>query len=199
GADVGGADGQLAVRSVDEDRELHGLRPAEIDDGVERRADRPSREEHVVDEDDGLALDGERNLRAAHHGDPAHAEVVAVERDVERADGERRAVDAGDGGGKPLGEGDAASAQPHEGQVLGAAVALQDLVGDTGEGSVEGGFVENLRLVSKATSVGHRLSLRASRGSLKGRRGSLRSLYMWAPARVNRREGSAADRSSRAW
>src|SRR5437667_10103033 len=55
-ADVIGADGQLAVTPVDQDRELHRLRAAEIDDGVERGTDRPSGEQHVVHQDDGLAL-----------------------------------------------------------------------------------------------------------------------------------------------
>ena len=58
------------------------------------------------------------------------------------------AVDARDRGGQTLGQRDTAGAQTDERQILGAAVALEDLVGDAGESAVEGGFVEHLGLLA---------------------------------------------------
>ena len=162
-------------------------RPAEVDDRVERGADGPAREQDVVDEDHRLGLDGERDVRSADHRGPAHAQVVAVERDVERADRQRGAVDLGDLRGQAVREADAAGAQADERQILGAAVLLEDLVGDAGEGPVERGLVEDLRLLPVPwCGAAHLLSLRASRGSLKGKRANRPlSLYMAISARVN--------------
>src|SRR2546427_596696 len=169
-ADVVRPDRQLAVPAVDQARELDGGRPAEVDDGVERRADRPAGEEDVVHEDHRLVLDRERDVGPADHRRAAHAQVVAVERDVERPDREGRAVDLGDLGGEAMRETHAARSQPDERQVLGAAVLLEDLGGDAGEGPVERGLVEDLRFLPGAScGAGHLLSLRASPGSLKGK------------------------------
>src|SRR5262245_38815457 len=55
--DVVGADRQLAVTAVDHDRELDGLRPTELEQRVERGPHRAPGEQHVVDEDRGLARD----------------------------------------------------------------------------------------------------------------------------------------------
>ena len=56
-ADVVGADRQLPMAAVDEHRELDGPRPAEVGQRVERGPNGPAGEQHVVDEDDGLAVD----------------------------------------------------------------------------------------------------------------------------------------------
>ena len=60
-ADVVGADRQLAVAAVDEDREPHGARAAEVGEGVERGADGAPGVEDVVDEDDHLVVDPARS------------------------------------------------------------------------------------------------------------------------------------------
>src|SRR3954452_14534093 len=49
-ADVVRADRQLTVAAIDHDRELHGAGAAERRERVERGADRPAGEEHVVDQ-----------------------------------------------------------------------------------------------------------------------------------------------------
>ena len=64
-ADVVGLDRQLAVAAVDEDDQLDRARTAEVDQRVERGADRPPRVEHVVDEQDLAIVDRERDLGAA--------------------------------------------------------------------------------------------------------------------------------------
>src|SRR5207245_5196452 len=127
----------------------------------------------------------------ADHRRSAHAQVVTIERDVERPDREGRTVDVGDLRGEAMREAHAARAEPDEREVLGAAVLLEDLVGDAGEGSVERGLVEDLRLLAGAwCGATHPLSLRASPGALKGKLGRrLQPLYMVSFARVNPTRG----------
>src|SRR5207245_2501412 len=92
-ADVVGADRQLAMTPIDEDRELDRLRAPEVDERVHGGADGPAGEEHVVHEEDPLAVDGERDVRAVHHRIlQAPVEVVAVERDVDDTERDRRAA-----------------------------------------------------------------------------------------------------------
>ena len=128
-ADVVGADRQLAVSAVDQDGELDGLGPAEVDECVHRRADRAARVEDVVDEHDDLPVDvgdpdrGERRRLA-------QADVVAVEADVERAGRDVDALDLGDLLREALRQVDAAGQDPDEHDPGGALVALDDLVSD---------------------------------------------------------------------
>src|SRR5713226_9601106 len=56
-ADVVGSDGQLAMASVDEHRQLNRARPAEVEQRVHRGPCRSSAVNHVVDEHDNLAVD----------------------------------------------------------------------------------------------------------------------------------------------
>ena len=58
-ADVVGPDRQLAVAAVDEHCELHPLRPAVVEQGLDRRPDRAARVEDVVHDHDRLALERE--------------------------------------------------------------------------------------------------------------------------------------------
>ena len=57
-------------------------------------------------------------------------QVVAVHRDVDGAAADADALDLGDGGGDPVGQGHAASGDSQHDQVVRALVALEDLVGD---------------------------------------------------------------------
>ncbi len=59
-ADEVRADRQLAVAAVDEHREPDRLRAAEVVHRVERGPDRAAGEQHVVDQDDDLAVDAAR-------------------------------------------------------------------------------------------------------------------------------------------
>ena len=86
-ADVVGPDGQLAVAAVDEHGQLDARGSAEVDQLVERGADRAAGEEDVVDEHHGAAVDREEDVGALGDGLRGQArEVVPVERDVEGAD-----------------------------------------------------------------------------------------------------------------
>src|SRR2546428_1430358 len=138
-ADVVGADRELAVTAVDENRELDRLRPPEVDERVHGGADGPAGEEHVVDQEDPFPLDGERDVGAVDHRVlEAPVEVVAVERDVDHAERNRRSgLDLVDGLADALREVHAARADADQRQTVGTFVVLEDLVRDADEGSLD--------------------------------------------------------------
>ena len=122
------------MAAVDQDRELHGARPADVAERVEGGADGAAGEEHVVDEDDQPAVDAVGgDLGAGERAGRAQPQVVAVHGDVERADRDRAAGDLLELGGEPGGEEDAAGGDAEEHHVVGALGAFDDLVGDAGE------------------------------------------------------------------
>ena len=65
--DEAGLDGQLAMAAVDQHQQLHARRAAVIEQRVERRADGAAGVEHVVHQDDVLALHREGDLGGADH------------------------------------------------------------------------------------------------------------------------------------
>ena len=176
-ADEVGADRQLAVAAVDQHGQPHRLRAADVVQRVERGADGAPGEEHVVDEDDGLAVDAaRRDLGGQQRAGRLHPQVVAVHRDVERADRHVVPLDGGDPLGDPLGQRHAPAGDAEQDEVLGALVALEDLVGDAGEGPGDVGASSTMRAASVGRGGGLlrwaqascRTSFSASRdGSLK--------------------------------
>ncbi len=79
--------------AVDQDRELDRLRAAEVDQRVHRRADGAAGEEHVVDQQDAATLDGEGDVGALDARRlQAAVEIVAIEGDVDDAEGDQRAA-----------------------------------------------------------------------------------------------------------
>ena len=104
-------------RSI-EHGQADGARPPEVHQGVHRGPDRPARVEDVVDDDERQAVEVERQVGAFDDrlvGD--EREVIAVEGDVERPDGDGDAFVRSDGRGHAVGEGDAAALDADEGQV----------------------------------------------------------------------------------
>src|SRR5206468_11043630 len=98
-ADEVGPDRELAMSTVDEDREADGARTSVVDEGVHRGADRAAGEEHVVDEHDGPAVDGEWDLRLTDDRRvPDSRQVIAIERDVDRTQRNIHALVRADGG-----------------------------------------------------------------------------------------------------
>ena len=135
-ADVVGFDRQLAMAAIDEDHQLDGARAAELDQRIERGANRPSGVEHIVDEQNAFLVDRKRNLGSPNHWlgtDRMTHEIVAIQRDVERAGGNLALADLADALRQPLGERDAARADADERQFFDAAIAFEDFVGDAGE------------------------------------------------------------------
>src|SRR5260370_32251279 len=79
-------DGQLASATVYEHGQSDSPGPSKVGQLVECGANRAARVQHVVDDDDALAFDVDRNLRGPD--DAARTDglkVVAVQRDVARA------------------------------------------------------------------------------------------------------------------
>jgi len=159
---VVGADRQFAVAAVDEDGEPDGGRPAEVAERVEGRADGPAGEEHVVHQDDDLAVDTAGDVGAPDRADRLAAEVVAVHGDVEGAGRDVDAFDLTDALREPVGEDDAAGRDAQQQEVLRALVGLEDLVGDAGERPADGVGVENDALVGGNGRSGTRTQLHLS-------------------------------------
>ena len=136
---------QLAVLVDRGHREPDRRRAAEVDQGVHRGADRATREQDVVDEHDGSPGDVEVDARLVDLGRVrAHPDVVAVEGDVEGADGHARALDPVDLRRQAPGEIVAAGGDADQRDVRGAPVAFEDLVRDPRHGSTD------LRLLHEA-------------------------------------------------
>src|SRR5262245_11546140 len=95
--DVVRLDRQLAVSPIDEDSELNRARAPEVDDLVESRAHRAACVEHVVHQDEVLLHDVEGDLGRPHDRLVRdRLEVVAVEGDVEDAQGHADLLDRED-------------------------------------------------------------------------------------------------------
>src|SRR5439155_4028605 len=92
---------------------------------------------HVVDQHDDPAVDADRDVGRADGARVAQAQVVAVEGDVEGAHGRVDALGVVDDGGDAAGQGDTAGVQPDQHDVLGATVALEDLVGEADDGAAQ--------------------------------------------------------------
>ena len=117
---------------------------AEVGQRVERGADRSAGEQHVVDQDNGLAVDAlGRDLGQLEGADAAKSQVVAVHRGVEGADRHVAAFDRGDLIGDPAGQRDAAGRDAEHGEPLGTVIAFDDFVGDAGERAGEVRRVED--------------------------------------------------------
>src|SRR5262245_30864015 len=125
------------MSAVDEHDQLNRARTTKIDERVEGCANRPSGIEHVVDEQDQLAVYGERNLGLpddrlrADGGRRVAAEVVAVERDVERAARHVVAGDVVNGFGDAPRQRDTARADADESDFFDSAVAFENFVRDS--------------------------------------------------------------------
>src|SRR5690348_2353568 len=110
-ADVGGLDRQLAAAPVDEHGELDRLRSPVVEQLVDRGANGPAGVQHVIDQHDAARADfegqrGRRRVRAQ----ASRGVVVAVERDVDEADG----VVAGKDLRQALGEPRASGVDTHQ-------------------------------------------------------------------------------------
>ena len=137
------------MSAVDEHRELHCARAAELVQRVERGAGGAAGEQHVVDQHDDLPGDV-GDLGGPERRDGPQPDVVAVEGDVEHADRGLDVLERGDRGRDPAGEGDAAGVEADEDDVVGAVVALDDLVRDPGQRPAEVGGVEDVRAKDRA-------------------------------------------------
>jgi hypothetical protein len=164
-ADVVRADGELAVATVGEHRQLHALGPAVAEERIDRRPDRAAGVEDVVDEHARHALEREveggradKRLRMSRGLAAAYVDVVAVEGDVELAEGDLRAAQLLDPRAQPLRERHAAGVDANEREARKIGVALDDLVRDPRQRLRDRVDVENR---SRCRGLGGYLPLRA--------------------------------------
>ena len=143
-AHVVGTDGKLTVATVDHHGELHGLGAAQVNQGIERRANRAAGVEHVVDEHDVDAVDGEQHLGGIGHRVDVTCVVIAIEADVKLANLELDALDGLDLRCKTLRDGDSAPLDADERDTVCALVMLDDFVSDARDGSVHRQRVHDL-------------------------------------------------------
>ena len=114
--------------AVHQHGQLHRGRTADVHERVERGADGAARVQHVVHEDDVLAVEIEEDVGGVHLGSEMRREVVAVEADVELAERHLRALDGLDLLGQALGEQIAPRHDADERDVARALVRLEDLM-----------------------------------------------------------------------
>ena len=144
-ADVVGADRKLAVAAVDEAGELDARGPAVVEERLDRGADRAAGVEDVVDEDAGLALEREVELRGADDrlrverrlAPAADVDVVAVEGDVEGAEGKLGAASARRSAGAGAARAARRACGCRRARPLEVGVALDDLVRDADERALD--------------------------------------------------------------
>ena len=104
GAHVIGLDGKFAVAAVDQYRQLNGQRAPEIGERVHGRANGAPGVQHVVHQHHVPGVERAGNMRRLHRPALAGLEVVAVEGDVDGADGYVRAGVVLDEGAQPPGQ-----------------------------------------------------------------------------------------------
>src|SRR5262249_12452475 len=142
-----GLNGQLATAPVYKYGQGDSPWPAEIGELVEGGANGSAGVEHVVHDDDALAVDVDRNLRLADDRTRADGlEIVAVERDVQRTAGDVGLLALADRGDDLRRELDAAALNADDHEIVGPLVQFNDLVGHPPNGSVEGPRVEDSSL-----------------------------------------------------
>ena len=142
-ADVVGAQRQLPVATVDEDRQLNRAGPADVAECIQGRAHRASGVEDVVDEDDQCLVDAAlRDGRVLEGPRWLEVEVVAVERDVQRPVRNRDAGELLDLVGQPRGQGDAPGRDAEKDDLRRRVGTVEsglfdDLMGDAGDGPAD--------------------------------------------------------------
>ena len=104
--------------------------------GVQGGADRTAREKNVVNENNVLVPDVEADVRFLDHRFGAEGgEVIAIERDIKRADGDWGIFHALDDLSQALGQGHAAATDSDQTQGLDAAVFFNDFMGEANQGA----------------------------------------------------------------
>ena len=121
----------MPVPAVDQHGELDRAWPAEVGERIEGGPDGPAGEQHVVDQDHQLAVDAASRLhRAAERPAGLGVQIIAVQGDVEAAEADGDATEAGDALGQPVRQRLAAGGDAQQDDVGAAAGLFQDLVGD---------------------------------------------------------------------
>jgi hypothetical protein len=150
-------DRELAVAPVDQREEADRGGPPVVHQRAERGADRPAREEDVVDEEEVAVGRVEGDLGQARERETP-VEVVAVERHVDLAEGRDDAVGLLQPGRDAAREGDAPGREADEGQRREGGDLLPDPGGKIVEEAVEAGAVDEREGRGENLRHAHRIS-----------------------------------------
>ena len=126
------------MATVDEDCELNGRRATDTSKSIERSLDGAAGVQHVVNEDDGLAVDaGAWNQRLFRSPQGLRGQVVAIHRGVDDCEFRVGAGDFPNAIDETTRERCATSGDACNDEVIAAAVSFDDLIGDTGQGACD--------------------------------------------------------------
>ena len=131
--------------AVDHHGQPDACRAAKADDGLHRGARRAAGVDDVVHKDDGLSGDRRGELRRPHLRQIAElAQVVAVQRDIQRLDRRPDAAEALHEPGQLLGQRNAAPQDADEQNLLRLRIVLQYLMRQAAQGALKRGCIRDL-------------------------------------------------------
>ena len=131
--------------AVDHHGQPDACRAAKADDGLHRGARRAAGVDNVIHKDDGLSGNRRRELRRPHLRQIAElAQVVAVQRDIQRLDRRPDAAEALHEPGQLLGQRNAAPQDADEQNLLRLRIVLQYLMRQAAQGALKRGCIRNI-------------------------------------------------------
>ena len=137
-ADESGFDGQFAMAAIDQDAHANAFRAPEIEQAVHGGAGGASGVENVVDQHDIAIVHYEWNLGGLHDGLRRDGgEIVAIERDIERADGHFHVRESFDRFREALRQRNAAAAHADQRDICRAAAFFHDFMGQPLQGAID--------------------------------------------------------------
>jgi len=146
----------MFLAAVDQHRKLHAARAAKIDQLIESRANGAAGIKHVVDQDDVAILDVAGKFCAIDYRLGADSrKVVAIERDVEHADGRPVTFEVRDFIGHALGERHAAAANADEKQVARAVVFFDHFGRQTSQRAIDARAIHDASLLDEVHVRGY--------------------------------------------
>jgi hypothetical protein len=132
------------VAAVDENSEANDVGTTECGDRVESRANRSTRVQDVVDEDDGGVVNtGSWNIGRGCRPRRLLLDVVSVHRHIERSDLNVLRFNSRDDVGKTLGEEHAARGDAEEYKASSPTLRFDDFMTNTSQGPVDIGLGED--------------------------------------------------------
>src|SRR6266404_6504512 len=118
----------MLVAAIDQDRELHTSRPAEINQLVERRPHSASGVKYIVYQNDAAAFNIAGQFRAADNRLGANRrKIVTIQSNVENAYRRALTFEVSDFVCDAIGQRDAATANANQNQISQAVVFFHDL------------------------------------------------------------------------
>src|SRR5688572_18557395 len=207
-ADNIGVDGELSAATVDQNGERDARRSAKIRQFIHGRAHRAAGVEHVVHDHDVAAIEAERKAGLSYDGTwPNRLQVIAIQRDVERAPCDASTFAFVDESGYPLGQLDAAALDADKDQVIRSRKKLDHLIGHASQCASHGPRVEHNGRFSGLRALAHRGAQyrQARKGFVPPSKGSARYLESapgevsapWKSAPVWKSAASRSQRTSR--